>query len=385
MSGSSTWFVKHDGKIRGPFNLTQLRSMKDRGRLLADSEVSQDRVSWVFAVSIAELFGEIISVAPGAQINAAQPAVIGQMPAAPPALGPPALGPPAPTPPTGMMPAPPPPASVPMVGGSPQGLVDPSIAASPQPEPEPDPECYYQVDGIRQGPVRLSGVRDLITVGTLQANDFVWIEGSPTWVQVQDIPQLAVPNQIARAKHRFVASPILITCVGMIAVMLVALPTWFILSRDKHVQSLEEEAAMYAEKQRLEFREDLHRGQDIAIDERRHDREIATLNRENRRFDEEDALEEAKVAAIDKQRLQQAQDEAAMRRLIGGGASTYSVGQRVHGPEVSWLGLSSGYSWEGVVIDAKGPKYTIKIHKGNDIYRVGLTYSFVESEIYGSN
>ncbi|MDA0282910.1 MAG: GYF domain-containing protein [Planctomycetota bacterium] len=44
-----TWFVRKDGKIRGPFSDEQLLSMKDRGRLTKEHELSQDRASWRIA------------------------------------------------------------------------------------------------------------------------------------------------------------------------------------------------------------------------------------------------------------------------------------------------------------------------------------------------
>ena len=43
----TTWFVRGDGKIRGPFNPAQIRQFLARGIVLAHHELSADRLRWV--------------------------------------------------------------------------------------------------------------------------------------------------------------------------------------------------------------------------------------------------------------------------------------------------------------------------------------------------
>ncbi len=43
---SPTWFVRVDGKVRGPFALAQLEQLLSRGLLDWHHEVSEDRLSW---------------------------------------------------------------------------------------------------------------------------------------------------------------------------------------------------------------------------------------------------------------------------------------------------------------------------------------------------
>src|SRR5438270_1005387 len=50
------FFVRSRGKVLGPFDLEQLKALRNRGQLRRFHEVSQDRQSWVPAASLTELF-----------------------------------------------------------------------------------------------------------------------------------------------------------------------------------------------------------------------------------------------------------------------------------------------------------------------------------------
>ncbi|HEX5272568.1 MAG TPA: GYF domain-containing protein [Gemmataceae bacterium] len=53
---AAQYYVRIRGKVLGPFDLTQLRRQRDRGQLSRFHEVSEDRVTWVPASSLGELF-----------------------------------------------------------------------------------------------------------------------------------------------------------------------------------------------------------------------------------------------------------------------------------------------------------------------------------------
>lgn len=50
------WYVRINGKIRGPFDLERICSMRGRGRLGPSDELSHDRRDWVRAGAVAEVF-----------------------------------------------------------------------------------------------------------------------------------------------------------------------------------------------------------------------------------------------------------------------------------------------------------------------------------------
>jgi hypothetical protein len=50
------YFIRLSGQIRGPFNWSQLVDLRNRGRLQGFHEISADRVNWVEAGTLAELF-----------------------------------------------------------------------------------------------------------------------------------------------------------------------------------------------------------------------------------------------------------------------------------------------------------------------------------------
>jgi hypothetical protein len=41
-----TWFVRVEGKVRGPFDLAQLERLLSRGVVAGEHEVSEDRLRW---------------------------------------------------------------------------------------------------------------------------------------------------------------------------------------------------------------------------------------------------------------------------------------------------------------------------------------------------
>lgn len=55
-NGQQKYFVRIHGKIMGPFEVDQMRSLRDRGRLRAEHEISLDRRRWEPASQLQEVF-----------------------------------------------------------------------------------------------------------------------------------------------------------------------------------------------------------------------------------------------------------------------------------------------------------------------------------------
>ena len=53
---ASRYYVRMNGKIRGPFDTERLRSMRQRSRIGARDELSVDRRKWVLAGSVTDIF-----------------------------------------------------------------------------------------------------------------------------------------------------------------------------------------------------------------------------------------------------------------------------------------------------------------------------------------
>ncbi|WP_437193414.1 GYF domain-containing protein [Planctomicrobium sp. SH527] len=127
-------FVRISGKILGPFGQDQLRSLRSRGRLHADHEVSVDRRTWLPATSLVELFGE---PAGAKQSNSSTSATV--------------------------------------------------------PEDSPSSksvEWFYAIGDEQQGPVTFSDLKKLAARGELTHRDMVWHSGLVEWIPAGDQPGL---------------------------------------------------------------------------------------------------------------------------------------------------------------------------------------------------
>lgn len=56
-SQPQSWFVLYRGRVRGPFPIPKLRTMRDRGEFSRIHQVSADRKNWQSASSLEEVFG----------------------------------------------------------------------------------------------------------------------------------------------------------------------------------------------------------------------------------------------------------------------------------------------------------------------------------------
>ena len=53
---TTTWYVRVQGHVRGPFPVTRLRQLRDQARLDPNTEISEDRTVWIRAGSLTELY-----------------------------------------------------------------------------------------------------------------------------------------------------------------------------------------------------------------------------------------------------------------------------------------------------------------------------------------
>lgn len=126
----STYFVRMNGKMLGPFGLIQLQSFRDKGRLRREHELSVDRESWFEAGRIPELFASI--EAPQTYAFAAE-----------------------------------------------------SSSTAPQ-----DDEWYVEIDGERRGPLSIGKLRSLLAAGKVADDDLVWKTGLRDWKPAEDFQEL---------------------------------------------------------------------------------------------------------------------------------------------------------------------------------------------------
>jgi hypothetical protein len=52
---------------------------------------------------------------------------------------------------------------------------------------------FHLVGADRQGPVMLAEMRELVLEGSVGPDTWVWADGMPDWMHVQDVPALVPP------------------------------------------------------------------------------------------------------------------------------------------------------------------------------------------------
>jgi len=137
MSGK-VYFLRVRGKVTGPFEVQQLRFLRERGQLARFHELSEDKITWMQAGAVADLFSE-------SPTRGAGPAV-----AAPPAVG--------------------------AAGGW----------------------LYADRTGQQQGPVSLDRLAQLWKDGNISDTTPVWTDGMAEWSAISFVhPHLASNSQAA--------------------------------------------------------------------------------------------------------------------------------------------------------------------------------------------
>lgn len=148
------WFVRTDGRVRGPYPLDVLLSMRNRGRLDSLAEVSHDRVAWMFATTIPGLFGS------GSAISRDESLVIdGEV----------------------------------VEGGA--DARHAAVQSSGNMLTARDAQWFVMVDGREDGPVSLAALQDRVARGGVRPSDLVWSQGASAWGRAGDVPALSFPRQ----------------------------------------------------------------------------------------------------------------------------------------------------------------------------------------------
>ena len=165
-SGShGSYFIRVRGRVSGPFDIAQLKSLRGRGQFSRAHEISIDQQTWQSAAMIEHLFGgstPVIATRPGASA--------GEAASAPRPVG---SGPP----------------------GRPMLLI-----------------WHYSTGSEQTGPVAVAEIHRLIAAGMLTPDDVVWKEGMTDWLAIRDVAELqagadsrgaAAPTRTGSGGHAF--------------------------------------------------------------------------------------------------------------------------------------------------------------------------------------
>ena len=136
------WFVRIRGKVIGPFGLDQLHSLRERGRLLAEHEVSRDRRNWEPAAHLAGVFTPVASAVAAGDGFALEPEPVTAVAAAP-------------------------------------GIASAGAAT-----------WHYERDNVEQGPVSWGILKQMAASGDLAPEERVWKRGMPDWAPASEIAGL---------------------------------------------------------------------------------------------------------------------------------------------------------------------------------------------------
>lgn len=73
-----------------------------------------------------------------------------------------------------------------------------SVRVVPQPPPVEQAVWHYSANGSRRGPVTVTQLKSLIESGVVRANDLLWREGLPAWVEAGTVPELFSPSAMVK-------------------------------------------------------------------------------------------------------------------------------------------------------------------------------------------
>ncbi|MGE0610632.1 MAG: GYF domain-containing protein [Pirellulales bacterium] len=280
------YYVKVEGRIRGPYSTQVLASMLARGRVDPLTEVSIDRYVW-FAL---ERIGGPFAAGAASQVSP---------PTADQAWSTPGS--------TALMA--PPPAAVP---GPPGGemIVPPAIQG----------QCFYSIDGVEHGPVPFPVLQQRANSGMLSPHDPVWVEGQPNWGPAGTLPGLTFVGRKSRWGGWVSQHPALAVCLSLSILLLLVGPIAFVFAKagyerrqqaaelaklEKIAEGLKEEAEAI-EKKYQEQREESDRRRQESLDrqERLHET-VLKLQQQSDLLDER----------IHQSKLQNLRDERTQRQF----------------------------------------------------------------------
>lgn len=134
---NEAFYVRTRGRILGPFNIEQLKQLRNRGQFGRSHEISQDRQTWQSANSIEHLLLDT------PQTKSSRPS-------------------------------------------------SSDNEESNSPPRTLSANWYYSAAGEQCGPVTILDIRNLIANRQLVAEDLVWKEGMSDWTPIRDVPELKV-------------------------------------------------------------------------------------------------------------------------------------------------------------------------------------------------
>ncbi len=159
MAGSesdTSYYVRIRGKILGPFDVGQLKTLRSRGQFGRANEISNDRVTWQSASTIEHLFAESsIRKRSSDTFEDEEP--------------------------------------------------EATVTSSSPPNHSLSSVWYYAIGEEQSGPVSLLEIRKLIASHQLCVDDLVWKDGLADWVPIRDVSEL---NAIAKIAPPAQASPV---------------------------------------------------------------------------------------------------------------------------------------------------------------------------------
>ena len=135
MSNAQFYYYKNRGQTLGPFGLAQIQQRAKRAQISNRSEISTDGFSWQPAQNFPEIFAGSTAAPPSAAMSAAAPAV---------------------------------------------AVVEEAA------------EWHYMLNGEQQGPVTEGQLQQMIGLGNLKDTDHVWKDGMIDWLEIRNVPDLAV-------------------------------------------------------------------------------------------------------------------------------------------------------------------------------------------------
>jgi hypothetical protein len=136
--GAGQWYVRMKGRVLGPFSPSQLASLRDRGTLTEDHELSQDRRSWTKASEMPGVFARTVESQrqPSRAVELEWPVIT---------------------------------------------LAEETAPAQVSSAAAVEAQWFVARGNSHQGPMSHADVQRMINTGELGANSLVWKQGMPAW------------------------------------------------------------------------------------------------------------------------------------------------------------------------------------------------------------
>ena len=144
---ATNYYIRVRGRVLGPYDVAQLKTLRGRGQFGRANEVSTDRQTWQSAASIEHLFGGTTAIVTTRAASKEAASV-----------------------------------------AEPSGSGPPGRSMTPV--------WHYAVGDEQCGPVTLLELRGMIASSQLMPDDNVWKEGMADWIPIRDVAEL---NAVAKS------------------------------------------------------------------------------------------------------------------------------------------------------------------------------------------